>query len=311
MFFLQLPGVDVDKIAAADSTAKMKVDQWLHRVMDMTPEEIMSSAITGTLEVIWKIIVALVVYYIGRWIIRRVQRIIGRIFKRRKVDDSLQIFLQNSVNVLLTIILLIIIVDILGFNTTGFVAILASIGLAIGMALSGTLQNFAGGVMVLLLNPYRNGDYIETQGYEGTVKNIQLFNTVIRTPENQNVIIPNGTISTSTIKNYTREPTRRAQWIIPMDYGDNFEEAKEAIIDILEADPRVLKEPSYSVVLYSFDDSYISIRIRAWAQYSEYWAMYFDVNARFFADLPSRGVNFPYNQLDVTIKSESNGEEPK
>lgn len=304
MFFLQLPDVDVDKIIEADSVAKVNFADKVHHLMDMSPDDIIRAIITWGLELVWKIFVALVIYYAGRWIIRRIKRILTGVFKRRKVDSSLQTFLLNTVSISLTIILIIIIIDILGLDTTGFLALLASAGLAIGMALSGTLQNFAGGVMVLLLKPYRVGEYIETQGYEGTVKTIQLFNTHILTPENQTIIIPNGTISTSTIKNFVREPNRRAQWMIPIDYADDYEQTKEAIAAILESEPRVLKEPTYGIVLHTFGDSAIMVRVRAWAEYGDYWSVYYDLNARFFAELPAKGVNFPYNQLDVKIKND-------
>lgn len=304
MFFLQISKEQLQKIEAADSISKAKWDEKVHAMLDMTPNEIIGSVIKGAIDVALKILLALIVYYIGRWIIRRIKRIINRIFERRKIDLSLRTFLNNVVSISLTIILIIIIVDILGFNTTGLIAIFASAGLAVGMALSGTLQNFAGGVMILLLRPYKTGDFIEAQGHEGTVQSIQLFNTIITTSDNKTVIMPNGPLSTNTIKNTTRQPTRRVQWHLPVDYGDDIDVVKASIEKLLDTEPRILKDKARLVALYSFEDSYIIVRIRAWTESGDYWGVYYDMNAKFFSQLPGMGVTFPYPQLDVKIKKE-------
>ena len=304
MLFAQLPNIDVDKINSADSTAKAKIINDIHQLSQMSIEDIIKTVTTSLIEIALKILLAIAIYFIGRWIIRRILRILKHIFEKHNVDTSLRTFLDNFVSISLTIILFIIIIGVLGLNTSSFIAIFASAGLAIGMALSGTLQNFAGGVMLLLLKPYHVGDYIEAQGQSGTVKSIQLFNTIINTPDNKTIIIPNGGISTGIINNYSKETTRRVEWIIGIEYGNDFDQAKTVIKELLDADTRILQEPAYLIEITQLADSAVNIVVRAWVNSSDYWNVFFEMNAKIYKTLPQRGINFPFPQMDIHLKKD-------
>ena len=170
------------------------------------------------------------------------------------------------------------------------------------MALSGTLQNFAGGVVLLLLRPYKVGDYIEAQGQSGTVESIGLFSTCLKTPDTQTIYVPNNSIATSIIDNYSQSETRRVDWTLSISYGDDVEVARREILAMLEADSRVLKESAPVVLVKALNSSSVDLAIRAWSKNSDYWGLYFDMNEKMYKELPSKGINFPFPQLDVNIK---------
>lgn len=195
---------------------------------------------TGIVTLAINIAAAIIVFYAGRFVIKKIYALIGRIMLRRGVDSSLMTFVLSFVKITLYFILIVTVIGILGIETSSFLALFASAGVAIGMALSGTLQNFAGGVLILLLKPYRVGHYIEAQGFEGTVKEIQIFHTIIVTYDNKAITIPNGPLSTGSINNWHSEPARRVDWSVGISYGDSVETAREAILAIINADPRVL-----------------------------------------------------------------------
>jgi small conductance mechanosensitive channel len=254
------------------------------------------------------IVLALVVFLIGRWVIKWVSKLFIKLLDRNQVEPSLYTFLTSIVSVVLWLLLLIVIISLFGIETSSFIALFASAGVAIGMALSGTLQNFAGGVMILLFKPYKVGDFIEAQGYSGTVKAIQIFNTIIRTPDSQTVIIPNGTLSTGMMKNYSTEPYRRVDQDFRFAYGSDFEEVKQAIRNILKQCPQIIMEPvSDSVVvepwigLRSFEDSGVVVTTRCWCKGPDYWTVYFFVNETVYQELKQRGFMFPFNRMDVNI----------
>lgn len=184
--------------------------------------------------------IAIVVFYIGKFVIGKIYDLVENIMSRRNIDRSLTSFVLSLIRIVLYFILIVTVIGILGIETSSFLALFASAGVAIGMALSGTLQNFAGGVLILLLKPYRIGDYIEAQGYAGTVTEIEIFNTIICTPDNKSIIIPNGGLSTGSINNYSREALRRVDWTISISYGDSVDAAREAILRMLASDSRVL-----------------------------------------------------------------------
>jgi len=268
-------------------------------------EAILKNITYFVFETALKIVLALIVYYVGRWLIRGLRKFIGRVMMRRKVDLSLQRFVLSLISGFLTAILILSIVGILGINTTSLVAIFASAGLGIGMAMSGTLQNFAGGVMILMFKPYRLGDFIEAQGQSGTVRDIRLFNTVINTSDNKTIYIPNGSISTGIINNYTAEPIRRVEWSINIAYGNDIELAREAVIEILRADTRILPDRELLVAVRELGASSVNIIARAWVPGEEFWNVYFSVNEIIYKTLPEKGLSFPFPQLDVTIKNGS------
>ncbi len=316
----------------------------------------------------FKLLIAILVFYVGRFIIKKLYKMTLKVMTGRKMDASLTTFVLSLIKMVLYFILIITIIGILGIETSSFLAIFASAGVAIGMALSGTLQNFAGGVLILLMKPYKVGDYIEAQGYAGTVKSIQLFHTIINTVDNKAIIIPNGGLSTGSINNYSLESYRRVDWTISLSYDTDLVAAKNAIMTMIEGDKRIVKryieddikyreelahaadevngtaqpeeeeekprkwwqkitprlkkrkevihqsltedvemnaaipvkvERKPFVGLNEMADSSINLVVRAWTHSSNYWNVYFEMNERFFIELPKQGFSFPFPQLDV------------
>ena len=286
---------------AADTTHKIDFAQKLESFSDRSLRQMVEHVTGGVISIAIKICIAVAVYFIGRWLIRYIRRIMGRMMERRQVDPSLRTFLQNLVKIALTFFLITVIIGILGIDTTSFVALFASAGLAIGMALSGTLQNFAGGVMVLLFKPYRVGDFIEAQGQSGTVKEIQLFNTVLNTADNKTILVPNGSLSTGIINNYSREARRRVDWTFGIGYGDDYDFAKATLAELLDADSRVMKDPAYFIALQSLGDSSVNIVVRAWVSTADYWSVYFDLNEKVYKVFTQKGINIPFPQMDVHL----------
>ena len=236
MFFAQDPfkvPVVPDSIPAPKEELQM--------LKSLPLDELIDKMVNGLVSLAINVAIAVTVFYIGRYIINKIYRVVSGILLRRKVDASLSTFVLSLVRMLLYFILVVTVIGILGIETSSFIAIFASAGVAVGMALSGTLQNFAGGVLILLLKPYRVGDYIEAGGYAGTVREIQIFHTVISTPDNKQIIIPNGGLSTGSVNNYSRADYRRVDWTIGISYGDNVDAARKALLDILDSDDRVVK----------------------------------------------------------------------
>ena len=273
--------------------------QKLSALSSLSFQQFMEQAISAILHGAVKIAIALAVFFIGKWIINRIYHFISKAFIRRNVELSLRTFLLSLIRIILMLILIVIVIGILGINTSSFLAIFASAGLAIGMALSGTLQNFAGGVMILLFKPYKVGDFIEAQGYSGTVKEIQIFNTILNTPDNKTIIIPNGGLSTGSLNNYSKEGRRRVDWKIGIAYGDDFDTARKAILELLAADKRVFDDPAPFVVLSSLADSAIEITVRVWTASENYWGVFFDFNEQVYKQFDKYGLHFPYPQVDV------------
>lgn len=248
-----------------------------------------------------KLAIAIAIAIVGKLAIRFIFRWLKKIMTRRGTDKSLITFILSLVKITLYFILIITVIGIVGIPTSSFLAIFASAGVAIGLALSGTLQNFAGGVLILLLRPYKVGDFIEAQGFAGKVKEIQIFNTIINTPDNKTIVIPNGGLSTGSINNYSMEKMRRVDWTVGVAYGTDFATARRVILDILLADKRVLREPAPVVAINELADSSVNLTVRAWVDTSEYWDLFFDMNERFYMQLPGEGIEFPFPQMDVHI----------
>ena len=254
-------------------------------------------------------VLALIVYLIGRWLIKWTLRIVTKMLQRSKVDPTLYTFLSSIVSVVLWFSLAIIVISILGIETSSFIALFASAGVAIGMALSGTLQNFAGGVMILLFKPFRVGDYIEAQGYAGTVKEIQIFNTILRTNDAQTVILPNGGLSTGTMKNYSSEKYRRVDVSFQVAYGSDLEEVKKAIKEIQARCPQIIQQPVGDspvvaapwIGLTQLADSALVVNTRSWCLGTDYWTVFFYMNETVYQQLRSKGFMFPFNRMDVNI----------
>lgn len=248
-----------------------------------------------------KLVVALVVLVIGRWVIKWIKKWMANGIMSRRGDPTLHKFLSNLVSVVLNFILIIFIISILGVNTSSLVALLASAGLAVGMALSGTLQNFAGGVVIMLFRPFKVGDFISAQGQEGVVKEIQIFNTVVLTVDNKVIHIPNGILSTGVMTIFTKEETRRVDWTVSISYGDDYDKAKEALLKLCKEDARILKDPEPFVEIGLLNSSSVDIRMRVWVKSADYWPVFFAMNEKVYKTLPNEGLHFPFPQMDVHL----------
>ena len=246
-----------------------------------------------------RILIAVIVFIVGRFLISMLNRFVGRLMDRRKVDISIKTFVKSLVNILLTILLIISVVGALGVETTSFAALLASAGVAVGMALSGNLQNFAGGLIVLLFKPYKVGDWIESQGVSGTVKELQIFHTILTTGDNKVIYIPNGAMSSGVVTNYNTQTTRRVEWIVGVDYGEDYDKVQQIVTDILAADKRILKDPAPFIALHALDASSVNVVARVWVNSADYWGVYFDINKAIYATFNEKGINFPFPQLTV------------
>lgn len=255
------------------------------------------------------LIVAAIVYFIGRYLIKLIIKLFTKMLEKSKVDTTLYTFLSSIINVVCWFVLVIIIIGILGIETSSFIALFASAGVAVGMALSGTLQNFAGGVMILLFRPFKVGDFIEAQGYAGIVKEIQIFNTIIRTGDAQIILIPNGSLSSGTMKNSSKELYRRVDLEFQFEYGADYDEVKNAILEILKNHPQVIQGPvddSPIVVepwigLLNLGESGVTVITRSWCKGTDYWSVYFNLNETVYQMLKERGFMFPFNRVDVNI----------
>ncbi len=246
-----------------------------------------------------KLIGAVIVLIVGLWVIKAIMKGIRKTMEKRDMDESLKPFLLSMISMLLKIMLVISVLTMLGIQMTSFIAILGAAGLAVGMALSGTLQNFAGGVMILIFKPFKVGDFIEAQGYMGAVKEIQIFITILTTPDNKTVVIPNGGLSTGSLINYSAEPTRRVDWSFGIAYGDDFDKAKDVILNMLKTDERILADPEPFVALGEMADSSVNITTRAWVKGEDYWGVFFDMNEKYYKEADKHGLSIPFPQMDV------------
>lgn len=366
----QAPDAASEKIAQDVEKSKEIIREFKGLSIDDAITKIANSLI----DFAFKLVIAILVFYAGRFIIRKIYSFVHSVMVNRKMDASLTTFVLSLVNMMLYFILIVTIIGILGIETSSFLALFASAGVAIGMALSGTLQNFAGGVLILILKPYKVGDYIEAQGYTGTVKAIQIFHTVINTVDNKAIIIPNGGLSTSSINNYSLEQYRRVDWTVGLSYGTDYQQARDAIMEILQSDIRVVKkyieddrelrikmhldqqaelqeaeeerleeeartswwkrrklrrqrrkeaavkaqaslQPGAVELVKNIDrspfvglgelaDSSINITVRAWTHSSNYWDLFYEMNRRFYEELPQKGFSFPFPQMDVHLSKE-------
>lgn len=260
---------------------------------------IIEKLIEQSIEVGKNILAAVIVFIVGRFLISLLKRMMTSMMEKRKIEITIQTFLHSLVNILLNILLVIAVIGALGINTASFAALLASAGVAIGMALSGNLQNLAGGLIVLLFKPYKVGDWIEAQGVSGSVAEIQIMHTLLTTVDNKVVYVPNGSMSSGTIINYSRKETRRIEWIVGVDYGEDIDKVKNIIDTLIAADERILKEPAPYIALHALDSSSVNVTIRVWVPTAEYWNVYFDMNKKIYDEFNKQGVNFPFPQLTI------------
>ena len=247
------------------------------------------------------IIGAVLIFVIGRFIIRQINRLVSKIIQKRKLEVSVETFLKSLLSILLNLILAFAVISRLGIETTSFAALLASAGVAVGMALSGNLSNFAGGLIILVFKPFKVGDYIDTETADvsGTVREIQIFHTVLATLDNKIIYVPNGVLSSNAITNYSKQNMRRAEWVIGIEYGEDVDKVKGVLAELIEADARILKDPAPLIALKALSASSVDIVVRAWAKSGDYWDVYFDMNQKIYDTFNRKGIGFPFPQLTV------------
>ena len=252
-----------------------------------------------------KLGLALVTLVVGLWLIRVFVKGIGRFMDARKVDEALRPFLKSVSSVILKILLLVSVMGMIGIEMTSFIALLGAVGLSIGMALSGALQHFAGGVLILIYKPFKKGDFIEAQGHRGSVKEIRIFNTVINTLDNRLIYIPNGPLSTGSITNFSAEETRRIDMTIGISYGDDIDKAREIMRDLINADVRILKAPAPLVGVSELDASSVNFAVRVWVKNSDYQDVNFAYLESVKKEFDKKGILIPFPQMDVNLKKET------
>lgn len=267
----------------------------------MNPEVVMSKITELTLNYGPKLIAAIAVLIVGLWAVKLITRAVERNIEKRDIDETLKPFLVSIVSILLKAMLIISVLSMMGIQMTSFIAVLGAAGLAVGMALSGTLQNFAGGAMILLFRPFKVGDFIDAQGYTGTVSEIQVFNTVLKTPDNKTVIIPNGGLSNSSMVNFSTEEERRVDWTVGIGYGDDVDKARQVIQALCDQDTRILKDPELTIAVSELGDNSVNFAVRAWVKAENYWPVFFEMNENVYKAFDKEGLNIPYPQMDVHV----------
>lgn len=252
-----------------------------------------------------KIIGGVAFLIIGLWVAKIISKNVKKIMIKKEMDEALIGFIGSLLGIGLKALVVISTMGMIGIEMTSFIAILGAAGLAVGLALQGTLQNFAGGTLILILKPYKIGDYVSMQGYDGVVKEIQIFNTILTTVDNKTIIIPNGSISTSSLINFSTQRTRRVDWKFGVAYGSDYKTVKDTIQNILDADKRILKDPATFIGLGEMADSSINFTTRAWVNAADYWGVFFDVNKEIYETFNKKGIEIPFPQMDVHMNKQA------
>ncbi len=291
-------------------TIENKVTEVIETMKNTPTEVLLSDFFDKALSFGLKVLAAILIYIVGAWLIKKIKKMLSNIFERRKTDAAIASFVNSMTSIALTIMLIVITVGTLGIDTTSLAALLAGGGMAIGMALNGTVQNFAGGIMILIFKPFKAGDYIQAQGFEGTVTEVTIVSTKLTTVDNRNIIIPNGALSSNTINNFSQNTMRRIDWNIDVEYGSSSEQTKEILMSFLAQDTRVLKTENGApadpfVALSALKDSGVQFTMRAWVKKEDYWDVNFETLEKIYNELPKHDIKFPFPQLDVNIKQNS------
>ncbi len=291
-----------DTLTQIQSELAVVAEKLANTPADVLISDLMDKALAFGL----KVLAAILIYTLGIWIIRKIKKVVKKIFDRRETDPAIASFIQSILGIAMTIMLIITTVGALGIDTTSIAALLAGGGMAIGMALNGTVQNFAGGIMILAFRPFRSGDYIQYEEFEGTVTEVNIVSTKLTTTDNRTIIIPNGALSNGTINNFSSNKVRRVEWLIDVEYGTDVEKTKALLQDLIEADSRILSVATGApadpfIGLSSLAASSIQIVARVWVNKTEYWPVKFDMNEKIYVEFPKNGINFPYQKLDVKI----------
>jgi small-conductance mechanosensitive channel len=261
--------------------------------------KIWDAVVSGSLDLAKNIIIAIIVFYIGKFAINFLIKVVKKVMLRRNIDETVSKFILNILKISLQVTLFIAIIGILGVKTSSIMGLIAATGFGVGMALSGTMQNFANGILLLVFHPYKVGDFIEVNNISGTVKAIQIFHTILVTTDNKVIYIPNGTLGTATMINYNQQVTRRIDWVIDIDYGEDFDRVKAVIDSIIASEPNILKEPAPVVELNELSASSVKVLLRCWVATGNYWTLYYSVNRKIYEQFNQNNINFPYPQITV------------
>lgn len=297
---------------AMDTTGKSGVEKGfittVQEVSNTPLNELVAKLIDAAVQFGLKLLAALAIYLIGRYVIRWSKKLLNSIFTKRGTEPAIASFTISLSTAALWVIVIIIAVGTLGVETTSLAALLAAGGMAIGMALSGTVQNFAGGIMLLAFKPFKAGDFIEAQGYAGTVTEVNITSTKLTTPDNKVVVLPNGTLSNGTINNYSKMPARRVDFTVSVEYGNDADKVKEILLGLAAADERVLTTANGGpadpfVGLVNLGASSVDFAFRVWVKAADYWGVYFSLNERIYSDLPKNGIKFPFQQISVHMEN--------
>jgi len=268
------------------------MNQFWHKARDFFTDVLLAN--------VPRIIIALVLLWVGFRLVNYLTRMVRKIMQAREMDKSLQDFLGSLIGIILKVLIIMSVMQMIGVAVTSFIAILGAAGLAIGMALQGTLQNFAGGVIILLLKPFKVGDFIEQGSISGTVTSIQIFNTVLSTPDNKVVIVPNSQLATNSLINYTKSEVRRVDVSVGIRYDESINKVRKLLLDLASAYPEVLKEPAVPVVhVTSMGESSVNLQLRLWAKTEDYWPLYFSLNQAVLDEFSKQDIKTPFNQLSV------------
>lgn len=299
---IEILQINVEK-ADTLNQIQAEIAEIAHKIANTPTDVLIKDLLDSSVSFGLKVLAALVIYYIGAWLIRKIRRIIENILERKKTDPAITSFILSIATIAMTIVLIIVTIGTLGIDTTSLAALLAGGGMAIGMALNGTVQNFAGGIMVLIFKPFKAGDYIEAQGYSGTVSEVTITSTKLATTDNKVIIIPNGILSNGTINNYSGRTMRRVDLTVDVEYGTDSDQAKELLMKIIKEDSRILDAPAVPfVALSALRDSSIQFTVRVWVKSEDYWSVYYDTLEKIYKQLPQHGIQFPFPQLDINIK---------
>ncbi len=307
MTFLQTTTVDPEAVVNVNDSIKAATSNLIAQVKD-DPNTFLQDLLQSAIDFGLKLLAAIVIYLVGAWIIKRIKNGLGKVFAKRNTEGTLASFITSLVSITLTVLLIVITIGTLGINTTSLAALLAAGGMAIGMALSGTVSNFAGGLMLLVFKPFKAGDFICAQGYSGTVKEVTIVNTKMVTTDNRVIVIPNGTLSNGNIDNYSALSLRRVDIEVGVEYGTDADKCMELLRDIVKDDKRILDSKHRGaqdpfVALLSMNDSNVSFVVRVWVKSADYWPVKFELNKNIYDTLPKKGIDFAFPHMDVTIRS--------
>lgn len=291
-----LPVVDEQKLIQTTDSLRTVTEEFVN-VLKTDPHTAVTQLVHSAIEFGLKVVAAIIIYVIGLWLIKRVKKMMNRNFERKHTDKTIASFTNSLVSVVLTILVITLCIGTLGVNTTSLAALLAAGGMAIGMALSGTLQNFAGGIMLLIFKPFKVGDFIEAQGYSGTVSEVNMVSTKLISTDNRVIIIPNGALSSGNINNYSEKETRRVDFKIPMAHGTDADKFIEKVNSIIAADARVFDS---FVAVNDLNTSGVEFVIKLWVKSPDYWPVYHDFYKALYTELNKENFSFAANRLDIS-----------